>query len=987
MKNWADMASLPYEFREKVDRLERNFAVSTVIFKKFEPIFMDIFVAPTNETPKPRIRKQKRPCTSSDVFAFCWTLFVQVKGSFPAISDDLVNSYHLLLSCMDLIYANLLMSDRRDLLNKNFSGLPENFDEEDYCSPTEPPCIVDVLCTKHDGLAVEAKTIKEHYCKPHIKKMFETKVLKGKIDTLSGLLDQVNFENNSKAVNTAYEMFVLNVGDFDERIFLKNGGASEIGTAARCNLTSNSNSLMECMQNARNLERVNPLAPQTPLTGRRYLTGRERGNVTPVSTATQSVSRLQALLCGRKTGPSDALLEIFKNCNKDPTENITNLVKSLGETFCTFYGQPTDDHPRSHIDFAKTRLQLGECLYYKALESMLAAEKKRLNSKADFSTILDCDQFHRSLFACCLEIVIFSYNSQRVFPWILEVLNIESYHFYKVIEIFIRAEDSLSRDVVKHLNHIEEQILESLAWKSDSPLWDAIKEAGSVPSCEDVCLPTSDDLVHVGGSQPLQATSPVPHPALRRLALDKTIVKSPQSPLSVSDRYQSTGSPGQVSTAKRRLFSTNPIPVAISRPTTSTSSQNSSTQTQIGETMLLTATTTVGSTVPVLASQKTVTIVQAQNDGGFIAYAPAQFVAIPLTAGTSIAGVSVGASASSDSSPNSKPKKGGSLGLFFRKFYQMTSVRLQELCDRLEIKDEDLRKKIWTCFEHSIVNSTDLMLDRYVDQLIMCAVYVMSKVTNANTKFMEIIKCYRMQPQALSHIYRSVLLTSKKRHSSTGSSSSSGEGSKQGGASESNSPVPMEKDDEKEKDDKRNLRLAIRSSSTLPVDHHSSSQPPTPTKLAGSSNTFGFEDRGDLITFYNKVYIARMQQFVLKFSTERSNNTDASPPLSPLPLPKNYNMSPRRKISSNHSVFISPLKCSPSPSKPLSYSFSKSPAKDLRAINNMVRSGGEHKIGKRILQDDGDSDNPVAKRSCLDSTFRKIQSVITERQSTTTSAN
>lgn len=51
-----------------------------------------------------------------------------------------------------------------------------------------------------------------------------------------------------------------------------------------------------------------------------------------------------------------------------------------------------------------------------------------------------------------------------------------------------------------------------------------------------------------------------------------------------------------------------------------------------------------------------------------------------------------------------------------------------------------------------------------------------------------------MQPQAASHVYRSVLLLSKTRHDS----GSSTDGSKKG-PSESNSPVPIEKDEEKEK--------------------------------------------------------------------------------------------------------------------------------------------------------------------------------------------
>ena len=44
-------------------------------------------------------------------------------GHFPAISDDLVNSYHLLVCCLDLLYSNALYTkNRRELLNPNFEG-------------------------------------------------------------------------------------------------------------------------------------------------------------------------------------------------------------------------------------------------------------------------------------------------------------------------------------------------------------------------------------------------------------------------------------------------------------------------------------------------------------------------------------------------------------------------------------------------------------------------------------------------------------------------------------------------------------------------------------------------------------------------------------------------------------------------------------------------------------------------------------------------
>lgn len=39
------------------------------------------------------------------------------------ISDDLVNSYHLLLCALDLVFSNaLLCNTRKELLNPNFKG-------------------------------------------------------------------------------------------------------------------------------------------------------------------------------------------------------------------------------------------------------------------------------------------------------------------------------------------------------------------------------------------------------------------------------------------------------------------------------------------------------------------------------------------------------------------------------------------------------------------------------------------------------------------------------------------------------------------------------------------------------------------------------------------------------------------------------------------------------------------------------------------------
>lgn len=48
-------------------------------------------------------------------------------GNFPMISDDLVNSYHLLLCALDLVFTNALMCNaRKELLNPSFKGYPQS---------------------------------------------------------------------------------------------------------------------------------------------------------------------------------------------------------------------------------------------------------------------------------------------------------------------------------------------------------------------------------------------------------------------------------------------------------------------------------------------------------------------------------------------------------------------------------------------------------------------------------------------------------------------------------------------------------------------------------------------------------------------------------------------------------------------------------------------------------------------------------------------
>uniref|UniRef100_A0A2K5KGD0 Retinoblastoma-like protein 1 n=1 Tax=Colobus angolensis palliatus TaxID=336983 RepID=A0A2K5KGD0_COLAP len=853
MKKWMDMSNLPQEFCERIERLERNFEVSTVIFKKYEPIFLDIFQNPYEEAPKlPRSRKQRRiPCSVKDLFNFCWTLFVYTKGNFQMIGDDLVNSYHLLLCCLDLIFANAIMCpNRQDLLNPSFKGLPSDFHTADFRASEEPPCIIAVLCELHDGLLVEAKGIKEHYFKPYISKLFDRKILKGEC-----LLDLSSFTDNSKAVNKEYEEYVLTVGDFDERIFLGADAEEEIGTPRKFTgdtplgkLTAQANVEYNLQQH---FEKKRSFAPSTPLTGRRYLREKE-AVITPVASATQSVSRLQSIVAGLKNAPSDQLTNIFESCVRNPMENIMKILKGMGETFCQHYTQSTDEQPGSHIDFAVNRLKLAEILYYKILETVMVQETRRLHGM-DMSVLLEQDIFHHSLMACCLEIVLFAYSSPRTFPWIIEVLNLQPFYFYKVI----------------FPNNFE-----------------------------------TGNGGNVQGHLPMMPMSPLMHPRVKEVRTDSGSLRrdmQPLSPISVHERYSSP----TAGSAKRRLFGEDPPKEMLMgkiitegtklkiAPSSSITAENISILP--GQTLLTMATAPVTGTT---GHKVMIPSHGVANDAAEIKLIPISMNTnqeskvkspVSLTAhsliGASPKQTSLTKAQEVHSTGISRPKRTGSLALFYRKVYHLASVRLRDLCLKLDVSNE-LRRKIWTCFEFTLVHCPDLMKDRHLDQLLLCAFYIMAKVTKEERTFQEIMKSYRNQPQANSHVYRSVLLKSIPREF-----------------------VAYNKNIN---DDFEMIDCDLEDA----------------TKTPDCSSGPVKEERGDLIKFYNTIYVGRVKSFALKYDLSNQDHVMDAPPLSPFPHIKQQPGSPRR-ISQQHSIYISPHKNGSglTPRSALLYKFNGSPSK------------------------------------------------------------
>ena len=127
-------------------------------------------------------------------------------------------------------------------------------------------------------------------------------------------------------MNRAYELSVLENGDFDERVFLHPSANEEIGTpvavvGAHNFRTSLANATTPPQQHVQY---------GTPLLGREMLGARDH-KLTPASEATHSVSQLHVLVEGCPPEPSDYVRRLCGSCMVNPLPSLEAVVKEMGE--------------------------------------------------------------------------------------------------------------------------------------------------------------------------------------------------------------------------------------------------------------------------------------------------------------------------------------------------------------------------------------------------------------------------------------------------------------------------------------------------------------------------------------------------------------------------------------------------------------------------------------------------------------------------------
>ena len=360
-------------------------------------------------------------------------------------------------------------------------------------------------------------------------------------------------------------------------------------------------------------------------------------------------------------------------------------------------------------------------------------------------------------------------NQHLKFPWSLQELNLDPYDIFMFIELFVRSISLLNnnqpinvqpktaisqllcyldREMVKHLNNLEELILEQLAWADNSKIWSEIEkiQLNKNPNSSytkttqlDEAFPLNQDLYLEDLNM---ATKNIPS-SNQDSILSFTPAKTATTGL--------TNSPNKHPTITKVICSSDNllnVSNSMQKVINSNSLQSNQSQSNIKQTLL----------------KKKESSQRILNLNYRMVY-------------------------------------------FFRKFYNLANNRLRDLVDKLELvtkltdlpsisaintpnlmsstnpiitpiqqtpiltpissnlQNENsnlLLKNIWNIFEYSIsVDESKLIKNRHLDQMLMCSIYITARCMLIATQFQDIMKIYRLTwPKFVNknHVYRNVYI-------------------------------------------------------------------------------------------------------------------------------------------------------------------------------------------------------------------------------------
>ncbi|XP_074580565.1 retinoblastoma-related protein-like isoform X1 [Curcuma longa] len=291
------------------------------------------------------------------------------------------------------------------------------------------------------------------------------------------LLEKESLNSSLAILEKVYDDSLSIRGELDERIFI-NTEVNILGSESAGGTTSLYNT--ECNASPSKRKACH-LAPNSPTSLNGALVHNSKMILTPVSTAMTTARWLRDIISPLPSEPSAELQCFFSSCNQDIMNIVTHRASIILETIfpspfgeCSISGSFQSANLSEDIAWAHERKMEALKLYYKVLKAICLAESRLLNHN-NLTPLLSNERFHRCLLACAAELVLATHKTViLMFPAVLDRTGLTAFDMSKVIETFIRYEETLPRELKRHLNSLEERLLESMAWERGSSLYNSL---------------------------------------------------------------------------------------------------------------------------------------------------------------------------------------------------------------------------------------------------------------------------------------------------------------------------------------------------------------------------------------------------------------------------------------------------------------------------------------------------------------------------------
>ncbi|XWS65452.1 hypothetical protein CRYUN_Cryun05aG0113800 [Craigia yunnanensis] len=710
-----------WESRLEAKEMQANFVHLSLLSKSYKRAFGELFL--TSDANIDKLQNVTcAPDYVSEYHRFGWLLFLALRVHAFSSFKDLVTCANGFVSVLAILiihvpirFRNFKISDSPCFVNKGDKGvdllasLCNMYDasEDDLRKTMEMANkLIEDILRKKPCLASECKT-----------EMLENIDTDGLI-YFEGLMEEQSLSSSLNILEKDYDDAIRNKGDLDERVFI-NEEDSLLGLGSLSGGAANVTGIKRKFDSIASPSKTisSPLSPhRSPASHANGVLGPPNSKMaaTPVSTAMTIAKWLRTVICPLPSKPSAELQGFLSSCDKDVTNDVIRRAHIILEAIfpCNYERCVTGSLQSANLmdnKWMEQRRLEALKLYYRVLEAMCTAEAQILHAP-NLTSLLTNERFHRCMLACSAELVLATHKTATMlFPTVLDRTGITAFDLSKVIEGFIRHEESLPRELRRHLNSLEERLLESMVWDKGSSMYNSLIVARPALSTEINRLgllaepmPSLDSIaIHINFSGGM--------PAVASLQKHETSLGNVSSSI--------LGQNGDVRSPKR--LCTDYRSVLVER--------NSFTS-PVKDRLL------AFSSLKKAPLQSAFASPTRPNPGG-------------------------GGETCAETGIN----------IFFSKINKLAAVRINGMVERLQLSQQ-IRESVYCQFQQILSQRTSLFFNRHIDQIILCCFYVVAKISQLHLTFKEIICNYRKQPQCKPQVFCSVFIdrSSARRNGRTG---------------------------------------------------------------------------------------------------------------------------------------------------------------------------------------------------------------------------